>query len=58
MCQICKNAADTAISNGVSEEDVMDFFWNETPFPFEHPSPEQIEKLASMRPAPAAGGDE
>lgn len=48
MCQLCKEAADEAAKRGVSEEDIMDFFWNETPFPIAHPTPEQIEKLFDL----------
>lgn len=48
MCQICKDAADKAVSNGLSESDVMSFLWNETPFPFSHPTPDQTAKLAKL----------
>ena len=48
MCQICKDAADKAVANGLSEEDVMSFFWNETPFPFSHPTEEQMVSLAKL----------
>lgn len=49
MCQRCDDAVKSAVKNGVSDEDVMEFLWNETAFPCE-PSDEQLDRLSKLTP--------
>lgn len=45
MCQICHNFIEKAKSLGVSEDDAMQFLWNDTPFPVGEPTTEQMNKF-------------
>lgn len=48
MCQRCADIVETIKSKGYTEEDGMNFLWNETPFPASHPTEEQFEKVKRM----------
>lgn len=48
MCQRCADIVDVIRSKGYTEDEAMDFLWNETPFPMDHPSNEQFEKAEGL----------